>query len=78
METAVSGPGRWLLVNEPTAVLTFNAACTQLNGDMLLKKGTLEVNADVSLSGNLTYGFASAAPKIKVAQGAISQFSVVP
>lgn len=74
---SVSGAATWVVTGDDDADLRFNAACTNLTGDVLVYDGRVLVNQNFETAGNLTFEDAGSDPtEILVGEGKTAKFSV--
>ncbi len=71
----VIGGSDWELIDNVNSVIQFTSNCTTLSGDFTIKKGTLDIDANVDTTGNLTHESVSGThPRIDVADTKYVEF----
>lgn len=55
VDGTIEGAGAWKVSTDPNAVLKFSVAVTNLSGAFTVKSGTLNIDADVCTTGDLTF-----------------------
>lgn len=75
VDVSVTGSGTWVLADHAGAKITVNTALTGLTGDVQVHKGTLNLNANFTTTGDLEFkSVGGSTPQINAAEGVVARF----